>query len=220
MLVRSIVRSVIASENKVYTQDPNGDLLFFGKENLINSNEFDLLKEGTLISFVLDENQKISDVKIINEQDQKQNPDLDRYKEPREFLILGTPPLKDYLLIDYGKYFLVKGDRDKEKATRRLVSLCKELGANSMISYEVKEETKNVMGFSFIYYYATAIPAIVANEDPHGDVSLNYLQKKLNKDRISRLGNMLLNLKIGKIVFNVIALVLFIIFAIGFILTM
>lgn len=211
------VSAVITNEQKAFFQDDIGNMLFFTKDHMRLASDFENLQEGSLISVELDDQNNIIAVNLEGLEEGFDADALD-YLEPNSFLLLGEPPLADYLLIDYGKYVLAKGDKDIDKAKQRLIDLCKELGANSIIDFKIKKERKNVMGFGFIYYYATGIPAIVATQSKNnGQISLNELQQKLNKKQIAKLGNMFVNVRIGKIVLQILAIVLFIVFAIGFI---
>lgn len=215
-VIQAYVSAVVAKDHKAFFQDDIGNILSFTEDMLQDKADFSQLKEGSLISVELDADNKIINVILEGKADDFDDEVL-VYEEPKNFVLLGEPPFNDYLLIDYGKYVLAKGDKDVEKAKQRLIDLCKELGANSIIDFKVKEERKNVMGYGFIYHYAIGIPAVVATQNnDQGNVSLNYLQNKLNKQKISKLGNMYVNVKIGKIILNIMAIVLFIIFAIGF----
>ena len=215
MRLKSRISAVSREAGDIFIHDPaGGTTLSCTRTALRFPHEFDLLGEGTLVEYEQGAD-GITDLHLIDEDDEQAL----LFVEPPQFRVLGRPPFEDCELFDYGRFILARGARDEVQARARLIDLCREVGANAVIDYDLREETRASMGFGFRYYYACGVPAVVAARCDQGEVSVSELRSRLDHDRIRRLGNMLTGIRVARLTFRILALVLFGVFAIGFLLS-
>lgn len=216
MRLKSRISAVSRERGDIFVLDPagSGATLQFTRAALRFPHEFDLLAEGSLVEYEQGAD-GISDVRLIDDDDEQAL----LFREPPQFRVLGRPPFEDCELFDYGRFILARGARDEVQARTRLIALCQEVGANAVIDYDLREETRASMGFGFRYYYACGVPAVVASRCDQGEVSVSDLRTRLDHDRIRRLGNMLAGIRVARLSFRILALVLFGVFALGFLLS-
>lgn len=215
MRIKSRISAVSRDTGAIFIHDSEtGATLQFTREDLRYPHEFALLHEGTLVEYERGPD-GITAVCLIDDDDEQAL----LFREPPQFRVMGKPPFEDCELFDYGRFILAKGARDEVQARSRLIALCQEVGANCVIDYDLREETRASMGFGFRYYYACGVPAVVASRCDQGEVSVSELRARLDHERIRRLGNMLAGIRVARLSFRILALVLFGVFALGFLLS-
>lgn len=212
MQFKGRISAVSEDKEELFVQDEEGRIHKFAPKMLIYKHEAALLKPGTLVSYDNTDG-VISNVKLIDDDDDTAY----IYSEPDDFMVLGKPPFEGYELFDHGKFILAQGARDENHAKYKLVELCKGVGANCVIDFELKKELKVAMGYGFNFFYASGVPGVVARQNDQGEVSAKELRSRLDHEKIGKLGNMLVNIRLGKTIAKVLGLVLFLVFVIGFI---
>ncbi len=141
------------------------------------------------------------------------------YDEPERLELLKDSLPAGFVLIDKGQGALCKGARDVSRARQALLGECSRLGANAILNFKVKKQVKSTVGYAFYYYYAYGVPAVIGRPNRQGRASAAYLKGRLKHAEIARAVKISENISASKIVFKVLGVILFIIFAAGFIIS-
>lgn len=211
-------------------QGEDGHIYWFNRDCLERGEDVDYLMMDIEVNFNSGTKEVLN--RRTNEMEQRQaalditipNPiPLDEqdiyYQEPSSFLFEKNDLVDGFDILDRGLYSIQCSERTEDKARYRLQRDCEDFGANACVSFKVDLELKNAMGNGFHVYHARGVPVVLARRDPNGEWRPDELRNRLNQEKIKKAHNIIVNTRIGKMVVKALAVVLIIIFCLGFILT-
>lgn len=201
-------------------QGEDGHIYSFKRDALLKAEDVDCLKIHVNISFEPHKDETTGnlfahDIDIVDREAAMREDEF--YVEPSTFQCHVSDLIDGYDILDRGIYPLSKAERSEENAKRRLIAECLAVGANACVSYRVEETMRISFGMAFCVYHARGVPVVIGQPAPNGEASYEELHNRLDQEKIRKNHNMFINTKIGKIVVKWLAIVLVIIFTIGFI---
>lgn len=214
--MKGLITSFDAIKKVGHIQDESGHIYSFNYDSFAKDEDRDIVSVGMSAKYDVNDN-ICCDLTLLNIDEF--NADKIKYVEPDTVQILEDDLVEGYEIIDKARYKIVKGDRSIEKARYRLIEEVKSLGGNVILNSFVKTEIKNSMGYAFEYFYVYGLPAVIAKVDEKGSLTRKNLSEQLNHVKADKLGNMIENQKVAKIVLKILGGILLVIFTLGFIFT-
>lgn len=202
--------------NKGSIQADDGRMISFGNENLSNHDDVSKLVEGLRVDCIFDES---ASFKVEIQKEQCFLEDSIYYIEPSQIGIATQTP-KGYELIDKASFTIQREARSSKSLKLALIDDCRKLGGNVVLDYKEVQFERNSIGFSYYMYKATGIVGIIAKKsDLKNDElpSLHELKLRINHEKIKELYDDSLKSKLALKVTKIAGVVLFFVFALGFV---
>lgn len=218
--MKGVITTYDTKKGVGHVQGDDGHIYLFKRDDLDKAEDVDCLKIHVTITFDPEKDESTGrlyarKIDIVDREAAMREDEF--YVEPNTFQCHVSDLIDGYDILDRGIFPLSKAERSEENAKRRLIAECQAVGANACVSYRVEETMRISFGMAFVIYHARGVPVVIGQPAPNGEASYDELHNRLDQEKIRRNHNMFMNTKIGKIVVKWLAIVLAIIFTLGFI---
>lgn len=215
--MQGTISAINRERHSGHIQGDDGALMYFDESAFLKDEDKGDLAVGMRVSYNAIQDRAL-DLELLDKEEFLRTEAL--YIEPQDFELKKGPFKEGYEIISRGKYPLEAVDRDVDKARSKLIEALKDVGANVGLNLTDTQETRNAMGYGFIFHHLKAYPAVCAIRASNGQERLGDLEKRLNHKKIKQIGVKRQNEIIRKLVFKILCGILLVIFALGFIFTL